>query len=160
MQVAHGNDDKGRHPGLRIIGVLFYKPRIDDEHYAVNSDASFSNICCQHHLPCTLRSGLKDLGLHVAREIRVDWAYDQFFDFVTKSTGSFLKVLVSCFNFVLARQEYKDVAFRLCRVNLEDCCDSSVEIIRLGLRSVMKVNRISTTWNCAHIELMQYSCKK
>ena|ERR1700722_2741986 len=89
----------------------------------------------------------KDLGLHVNREIHVNWAYDQFFDFVTK-------FLVSCFDFVPARQKYKDVAFWLRRVNLEDCCgDNSPRAEECNEGQQMP-------WNCAYIELMQYSYKR
>ena len=38
-------------------------------------------------------------------------------------------------------KENKDVTLGLCGMNLENSCDSSVEVVGFGLRCVMDINR-------------------
>lgn len=45
------------------------------------------------------------------------------------------------------REKDKNISFRLCCVNLEDCSYGCVQIIGFWLRCVQNINRISSTRN-------------
>lgn len=54
---------------------------------------------------------------------------------------------MSGFDLILTSEEDENISFRLRGVDLEDGCDSGVEVIRFGLRSVENIDWVSTSGN-------------
>ena len=45
-------------------------------------------------------------------------------------------------------KEHKDIALGLGCVDLENSRDRSVEVVCFGLRGIMDIDRVPSTWNC------------
>ena len=81
-RATHGDNDETRHTRSRVVRVLLDEAWVDNEHDTVDGDRRLGDVRSQHDFARTLGCGLKDLGLHVAREIGVDGRDDQFGYFV------------------------------------------------------------------------------
>lgn len=79
---AHRNNDQRRHTRPRIVRVLLDEAGVNHEDNAIDCNRGFCDVGGQYNLAGALWCWLKDLGLHVAREVRVDRTNDQLGDLV------------------------------------------------------------------------------
>ncbi|KAG5458841.1 MAG: hypothetical protein BJ554DRAFT_861 [Olpidium bornovanus] len=71
---------KAGHSRLRVEAVLLAEPRVDNVNDPINSDARLGDVRGEDNFARALRRGFKNLGLHVRRQSRIDWADDKLAD--------------------------------------------------------------------------------
>ncbi len=87
------NDQRG-HPRTGVIRILLDEARIYHEHDAVDGDRRLRDIRREHDFARALGCRLKDLRLHVARQVSVNRTDDELHDLVAQRAGGFFQVLV------------------------------------------------------------------
>jgi hypothetical protein len=159
------NDRKGSHASPRVEGVLLNEARINDEHHAIDGDRRLGDVSGKDHLSCTFGCRLENLRLQIRGQIGIDRTDNQFWYLVSKCSGGLGEVLLSGLDLFLTlyapcqqgdkivdlrraySKEDEDVTFWLCGVYLEHRRDRRMQIICLGLWSVVNVDWETTSWN-------------
>lgn len=81
---------------------MLHETRIDDEYHTINRDRGLGNVRSKNDFSSTFWCRLENFCLHLARQIGVNWADDEFSNLISESASCFLQVLVTCFDFFLA----------------------------------------------------------
>lgn len=92
---------------------------------AINSQGSLSDVGRQHNLARSRGRRLKDLGLHVRRQIGIHRRDHELSNLAAQPLRLQLQQLLCSLNLLLAGEEYEYVPCRLRGMNLkcsDDCC--------------------------------------
>ena len=98
---THRHNDQRRHTRPWVVRILFDETGINNEHHTIYCDGCLSDVRREDHFPGTLWCRLEDLGLHVTRQICVNWTDKKFRDFVPERSRGLRKVLLRSLDFVL-----------------------------------------------------------
>lgn len=111
------------------------------------------------HLPRSLRCRLKDLALHLTRQIGVNRGNNQFRYLVSQRVHGLLQILLTSFDLILTRQEEQDITFGLSSVDLENSRHCGVNVVGFGLLSVKHVDGETTTGDVEGGCIVEELCK-
>ena len=149
-RLGHGRHDQRLHACAWVVRVLLGEARVDDVHNIVDGDRGLGDVGREHHLARAGRRRLKDLGLHVARQVGVDWEHEQLGDLGAEAACACLQRLLRGLNLLLAGEEDEDVAVRLRYMDLQHGDHARLEIVSLGRLGIQDVDGVAPARDVEH----------